>query len=138
LVSRRFVVDGRRRVGFLKSSVEKFVEQHADEVERGSRFSQLSEEEKDEILQRARRLARTRSATLAEVSRRIARKMNRSPETVRYTIKNHDKENPNMAIFPALRGPLDDQTKQKIFSSYRRGIGIEALAEKYHRTRSTV
>lgn len=138
LVSRRFLVDGRRRVGFLESSVERFVRDHAEEVARGMRFSQLSDDEREEILLRARRMAQRRSATLAEVSRRIAKKMERSPETIRYTIKNHDRENPNQAIFPTLRGPLDDQTKQKIFSSYRRGIGIEALAERYHRTRSTV
>src|SRR5690606_10224760 len=71
LVSRRFLVDGRRRVGFLESSVERFVRDHAEEVARGMRFSQLSDDEREEILLRARRMAQRRSATLAEVSRRI-------------------------------------------------------------------
>lgn len=138
LVSRRFVVDGRRRVGFLQSSVERFVDEHSREVDRGARFSQLSEEERDEILRRARRLAAVPTATLAEVSRRIAKKLGRSPETVRYTIKNFDRDHPERAIFPAMRGPLNEETKNRIFRSYRRGIDIETLAEKFHRTRSTV
>ncbi len=38
LVSRRFVFDGRKRVGFLKSSVENFVAKHEDRVKRGRAF----------------------------------------------------------------------------------------------------
>ncbi len=38
LVSRRFVFDGRKRVGFLKSSVENFVAKHEDRVKRGGTF----------------------------------------------------------------------------------------------------
>ena len=36
LVSRRLVFDGRKRVGFLRSSVDRFVRNNADRVERGS------------------------------------------------------------------------------------------------------
>ena len=54
LVSRRFVMDGRKRVGFLASSVDRFVEQNTDRVRRGGQFSQLSEDERTMILRRAR------------------------------------------------------------------------------------
>lgn len=58
LVSRWFVVDGRRRVGFLHSSVERFVEaRNQDKVNRGKRFSQLTDDEKGEIIKRARAMA---------------------------------------------------------------------------------
>ena len=138
LVSRRFVVDGRKRVGFLKSSVDRFVETHTGDVRRGARFSQLSDEERHEIVRRARRLAQIPSASLAEVSRRIAKRMRRSPETIRYTIKNHDQSHPDRPLFPQLRGPLDAQTKQAIYGAFRRGISIDALADRYRRTRTSV
>ncbi|QDU63801.1 RNA polymerase principal sigma factor HrdA [Planctomycetes bacterium Pan216] len=138
LVSRRFLVDGRKRVGFLKSSVDRFVEVHADDVERGTRFSQLTDDEREQIIERARQMAQSSSATLAEVSRRIADEMARSPETVRYTIKHHDREHPEDAIFSSLRSPLDDDAKRKIYSAYRRGISIDALSTKYRRTRSSI
>ena len=41
LVARRFVIEGRAKVGFLESSVRRFVEEHKAQVERGSRFRQL-------------------------------------------------------------------------------------------------
>src|SRR4051812_28925924 len=75
LVSRRFIFEnGRKRVGFLHSSVERFVARNRERVQRGERFSQLTEEERQEIIDRARRLARA-GANQAEVTRRIAEYM---------------------------------------------------------------
>lgn len=51
LVSRRFVFDGRKRVGFLKSSVDQFVARNEDRVRRGARFSQLTPSERDAIIE---------------------------------------------------------------------------------------
>ena len=93
LVSRRFVCDGRKRVGFLHSSVERFVARNRDRVRRGERFSQLSEDERAEIIDRARRIAST-GANLSEVSRQVAEGLGRSVETIRYTLKNHDRRHP--------------------------------------------
>jgi RNA polymerase sigma factor (sigma-70 family) len=129
---------GRRQVGFLASLVEPFLDANRERVERGRRFSQLSEVEKEEILRRARRLARVPESTLTEVSRRIARRLGRSAETVRYTIKNYDREHPDQALFPELARPLDADAKSLIYNSYRRGITVDTIARKFHRTRSSV
>src|SRR5206468_425841 len=109
-----------------------------ERVARSGKFSQLSTEEKDEILRRARRFARLGVGSLTQVSRRIARRLGRSPETVRYTIKNFDREHPEQALFPALTGPFDAATKQLIFNSYRRGIKVDTLAKNFQRTRSSM
>ncbi len=39
LVSRRFLFEGRKRVGFLRSSVQRFVDENSDRVRRGTRIS---------------------------------------------------------------------------------------------------
>ena len=57
LVSRRLVFDGRKRVGFLRSSVDRFVKNHSERVERGTRFSQLTDQQRQENVDRARQLA---------------------------------------------------------------------------------
>ncbi len=138
LIGRRIVFNGRNHVGFKQSVLERFMAVHQARVERGSRFSQLTEEEKDEILRRARRLSRVCGGTLTEVSRRIARRLGRSAETVRYTIKNFDREHPELALFPNLVGPLDAATKDVIYTSFRRGIKVDTLAKRYQRTRTSV
>src|ERR1700730_12947432 len=78
LVGRRVLYNGRRQVGYLKSVVDRFVNASKDRVERSGRFSQLSEQEREDILRRAKRLARVSSSTLTEISRRIARRLGRS------------------------------------------------------------
>src|SRR5436305_793480 len=102
LVGRRILLRGRLQIGFLKSVVDRFLEENKAHVERGSRVSQLTEEEKEEILRRARRLSRVSGGTLTEVSRRIARRLGRSVETVRYTIKHYDREHSERALFPTV------------------------------------
>ncbi len=138
LIGLPVLCNGRRQVGFLPSLVGPFLHANQERVERGGRFSHLTETEKEEILRRARRLARVPTGTLTEVSRRIARRLGRSTETVRYTIKNFDREHPEQALFPAVTGPLNEDTKQVIYSSYRRGIAVDTLAKRFQRTRTSM
>jgi len=137
LLSRRFVFDGRKRVGFLKSSVDRFVAKNRDRVARGSKFSQLSDEEREEIIDRARRLAQAGGCP-ADVTRRLAKRMGRSVETIRYTLKHWDREHPQLAIFPDSSGPLGDEVKKKIYQQYRRGTSVDALAKRYCRTKTSI
>jgi len=129
---------GRKQVGFLPSLVDPFLTSNQARLDRSGRFSQLTPEEKDGILRRARRLARVTGGTLTEISRRIARRLGRSTEAVRYTIKNFDHQHPEQALFPALTGPFDPATKQIIYSSFRRGISVDTLARRFQRTRSSM
>ncbi|MCA9249380.1 MAG: RNA polymerase subunit sigma-70, partial [Planctomycetales bacterium] len=137
LVSRRFVFDGRKRVGFLQSSVERFVKRNTGRVRRGMAFQRLTDEQREEIISRARRMARA-GGSVTEISDRIAKRVDRSPETVRATLRDFDKENPDLAIFPKPNAPLNEEAKAKIYQQYRRGTGVEALAKMFSRTRSTI
>ncbi len=140
LVARRFLIDGRPKVGFLESSLARFVEAHREQVDRGSRFQKLSDEEREEIIRRARRMAPIGQAGPIEIARRIARKMERSTETVRMTLKAYDAEHPDRAIFPPSTAPLDEATKAKIYRLYNHGRGVSAenLAAQFDRTRSSI
>ncbi|MDX1966767.1 MAG: sigma-70 family RNA polymerase sigma factor [Planctomycetaceae bacterium] len=137
LVSRRFRFGGRKRVGFLRSSVERFVARNADDVERGASFSQLSLEEREKMVARARRLARA-GACPTEVSRRLSRKFHRSPETIRYTLKTFDREHPEIALFPDASAPLTLEQRRDLYREFRQGIAVEDLAQKWRRTKASV
>ncbi len=138
LVSRRFVfAGGKKRVGFLHSSVERFVSHHVERVSRGERFSQLTQQEISEIIDRARRLAQA-GAGQSEVARRIAKRLNRSVETVRYTLRHFDERYPALALFPGNTGPLTDDSKESIYQDYRRGEPVGELAQRFGRTRTSI
>ena len=137
LVSRRFVMDGRKRVGFLQSSIDRFVERNQERVQRGSQFSQLTDEERATIIEHARRLARA-GASPADVAKRLSRKTGRSSETVRYTLRQFDRDHPEAAVFPENRGPLQSDAKRKIYQQYQHGEPVEALAKRFCRTRTSI
>ena len=138
LVSRKFIFDGgRKRVGFLHSSVDRFRKLNPEVVSRGERFSQLTKHDKNEIIDRARRLARAGGCP-AEVTRRIAKSMSRSVETIRYTIKQFDQEFPEAAVFPDQTGPLNLEMKERVYASFLSGKSAETLARKYCRTKATI
>ena len=134
LVSRKFIFDGgRKRVGFLQTSVDMFVKNNREKVNRGQRFSQLTGEDKVEIIDRARRLARAGGCP-AEVTRRVAKHMTRSIETIRYTIKQFDEKNPTIAVFPNQTGPLNLEMKERIYADFSAGKSAESIAGRYCRT----
>ncbi|MEM8945892.1 MAG: sigma-70 family RNA polymerase sigma factor [Planctomycetota bacterium] len=137
LVSRRLVFDGRKRVGFLRSSVDRFVKNNPIRVERGAKFSQLTDEQRAEYVKRAQQMAQS-GIGQAEISRQLADRTGRSVETIRAALRQHDAENPSTAIFPAGAGPLTDLQKTNILRAYRRGMSVDKLCRDYHRTKTTI
>jgi len=137
LVSRRLVFDGRKRVGFLRSSVDRFVKHNQERVARGARFSQLTDEQRQDIIERARRLA-TAGGGQSEISRRLAKRAGRSVETIRSTIRQFDKQHPELAIFPDLNGPLTEAQKTRIYQAFKRGASVDKLTKQFGRTKTTI
>ena len=127
----------RKRVGFLQSSVARFVAHNQERVRRGSQFSQLTEEERMLIIDRARRLARAGGCP-ADITKRLAQRTGRSTETIRYTLKQFDHAHPEAAVFPDSRGPLQQDTKHKIYQQYQHGESVEVLARRFCRTRTSI
>jgi len=139
LPARRFIfADGRRRVGFLLNSVERFLSAHQEQVARGTNFSQVSDVERDDILRRAKRLATMCHCCTNEIARRIARKLGRSHLTVLHTIRKHDAEHPHEAIFPHASDPISEDDRGRILKAYRHGVAMQSLASRYCKPRSAI
>lgn len=139
LPARRFLFpDGKRRVGFLLGSVERFFSGHREQVARGTNFSQVDDAERDQIIRRARRLALECRCCSQEIARRIARKHGRSPLTILHTIRKFDQEHPAKAVFPQAPEPVSDIDRQRILRRHRHGLGIALLARRAGRPRSAI
>jgi RNA polymerase primary sigma factor/RNA polymerase sigma factor len=137
LVARKFLIDGRKRIGFLSSSVERFASGNRNRILRGSRFRQMTDEERTQIVAGARELV-AEGCGMNDIAGRLAANMNRSPGTIRGAIRQHDREHPDQAIFPDTSGPLSDEIRKAIFKQFRRGSTAEELAEQYGRTKTTI
>lgn len=74
----------------------------------------------------------------ADVHRRIASRLNRSLETIRYTIKRHDQEHPAEAVFPVADGRLRPENCERIYRHYQSGETVESIAKRYHRSKASI
>ncbi len=137
LVGRRFLIDGRKRVGFLMSSVERFVRHNRGRVKRAAQFTQMTDEQRDQIVALARELIAGGEAP-ARIVGLVAEQIGRSVETVRYVLRQHDEARPEEAILPADGGPLSDEARHEIYRRYRRGQSVEAIGRHFDRSRTSV
>ncbi|HEY8668515.1 MAG TPA: sigma-70 family RNA polymerase sigma factor, partial [Tepidisphaeraceae bacterium] len=107
-----------------------------EQVTRSGNFTLVDEAERLEILRRASRLGM--QCDSQEISRRIGRKLNRSPLTILHTIRKHDHEHPEQSILDRAAAALDEEQRGALLRKYRRGAGIKQLARSAGRSRATV
>ncbi len=139
LPARRLVFpDGRRRVAFLAGSVKRFTQRHRRQVKRSAKFTKLRPDEKEDILRRARRMADFTDCTLAEVARRLSIRTGRATETIRYTIRQHDRRSPDRAAFPEMTEPLSKDDRNMIYRAFLNGVSPSVLAKRFARTRGSI
>lgn len=126
--------DGRMRVWFLERCVRRFVGQHAALVTRGSSFSQLTAQERELIVQRARELVEQGQRTVNGVARLIATEVGRAVETIRLILKHYDEAHARAGIFnrSPLRVENDDQ-RLAVWEAYVDGASVEQLAAHFER-----
>jgi len=127
LVAGKLEEDGRVRTGFLQSSVEKFVRQNPGRVQRGSSFRRMTDDERCEIIESAEKL-RHEGHTAAEIVKAVAHHSARSVETIRYTLKRHDKDHPEQAILAKVAREISKKQKQIIYAEYRKGDSAATIA----------
>ena len=128
LPARRFIfADGKRRVGFLLSSVERFFASQREVVPAGMNLSAVGELECDQIIRRAKRLVE-RGSCADEVCRRIGKKLNRSPAAILHILRKHDQDRPQEAILPRAVEPIGEEQRLKIARAHRRGASLRELA----------
>jgi RNA polymerase sigma factor (sigma-70 family) len=139
LAARRFIFpDGKRRVGFLAATVERFLAIHRDQVVRAANFSQVSPSESAQILRHGARLAIHCRCCAGEICRRIARRTNRSPLTIAQIIRTHDQNHPRSAIFSAAPAELSQDDRDQVLRAFRRGTPLATLTQRFGRPRSAI
>jgi RNA polymerase sigma factor (sigma-70 family) len=98
----------------------------------------VDDAERDLIVDRARRLSDGCRCCVREITRRIARKLNRSPLTILHVIRKFDQEHPDRAIFPSAAPPITDQQRSLILRKHEKGVDLRRLAKRLCRPTSEI
>ncbi len=129
---------GRKCIVFPESSIQRFLQVQQARVKRATDFSQLSSEQRQQILSRARRIAEATDVSLNRVAVHLANKYGRAVETVRQILEDHDRNQPLDPIFIDRTGPLSARQKRVIVRAYRMNVSVKKIARHFGRTRSTI
>jgi RNA polymerase primary sigma factor len=139
LIARKFIYqDGVKRFGFLKSTVDKFIEANPDLGANAKTSSRLTPEEKRRIIKRAATLAAKPNFSRHSVIRKIAAEIGRSHEMVRYTLVNHEKANPGKPLFKRPAGVTSTAQAVEIYRLFKQNSSVKDLMNRFGRSRSSI
>jgi len=139
LIARKFIFqDGIKRLGFLKSTVDRFLKANPEFAARARTFSRLSAAQKKQIIKRAVKLAAKSDISRHNVINKIAADIGRSPETVRSTVVNYEKANPDKSIFRKPPGVTAPSGAAEIYNLFKQGVPLEDLMKRFNRSKSSM
>ena len=139
LVAMKFVwPDGSKRTGIEQRVLEEYVKRNAASVERSSRFSRMTDEERQAVIERARIYACDWGMGPSQVVQRLSDELGRSREAIRYTLWNHDRDHHSIPIFDSWREPLTNKQVAAIQAAFAAGTSVAELARRFTRTPSAI
>jgi RNA polymerase sigma factor (sigma-70 family) len=139
LIARKYVFgDGVKRFGFLQSTVDEFLDAHPDLVGQAKEFARLTNAQKNQIARQAARLSATTNLSRHQIISRISRQTGRSHETIRYTLLNYEKANPNKAAFRRSSGVIEPAQAGEIYRLFKQGSSVKELIQRFNRNRSSI
>jgi len=123
--------DGVNRLAFLNRTVSRFVRQNKALVEKGASFKQLTDAERDNIVESARAILVRHKIKLHAAARIVAEQTGRAVETVRYTLRRYDETNPKTSLFLNRTDDLFSEEQSAIWRSHQAGESAKTLARVY-------
>lgn len=127
----RLAEDGRAALGFAAEAVQRFVAKNLELVRRGSSFKLMTGLERARIIARARELASAGEGTLHAVTLRLSAETGRAVETIRYTLRRHDDENPGRAIFDRAERSCAVAERDVIYQAFVDGEPVASIARRF-------
>jgi RNA polymerase sigma factor (sigma-70 family) len=138
LVARKFVFeDGKKRIGFVQSTVEKFLKKNPDLISKAKNFTRLTNQQKQLVIKQASSLAAKTTLSRHQIINKIAAKTGKAHETIRYTILNYEKNHPDKPIFSEPPGAISPATASELYKLFKQGCDIKELMNRFHRSKSS-
>jgi RNA polymerase primary sigma factor len=139
LIARKFIFDsGKKRFGFSQSTVDKFVRKNPNLAAKAKTFARLTKKEKQQIIKQATALAARGTMSRYQIINRIAAKMGKAHETIRYSLLNYERANPDKRIFNEPPGVISTAESAELYKLFKQGCAIEELVSRFGRSKSSV
>ncbi len=130
--------DGDRRLLFTTRAVQSFVARNLELVRRGGSFKLMNDAERARIVRRARELTADGQSSLHSVTLQLAEETGRAVETIRYTLRRFDFENPREALFDRVESARPIEIGRVVHAAFVDGDSIETIARRVGRSEREV
>ncbi|MCK5226088.1 MAG: sigma-70 family RNA polymerase sigma factor, partial [Planctomycetes bacterium] len=139
LIARKFIFqDGKKRFGFLQSSIDNFLKANPSTITKAKKFTRLTNKEKQKIIKQAATLAKNRRMSKYQIIEKISTKTGKAHETIRYTILNYEKQYPDKPVFNSSANTIDPTQAAKLYKMFKQGCNITELMERFGRSKSSI
>lgn len=139
LLARKFIFDdGTRRLGFLESTVERFVQQNPELVAGARNFHRLTSKQRQQAIRQSRTLASRTSLSRHQITRRVAEKLGIAQETVRTILQEYEESHPDKPVFRRPSGRIRPAETAELYRLYKQGVGVRQLMKRFDRSRATI
>ncbi|MBN2590661.1 MAG: sigma-70 family RNA polymerase sigma factor [Sedimentisphaerales bacterium] len=140
LIGEKFIFKkGTRRFGFLQSSVEQFIKSRPDLVDKAEKYQKLTIQDKRQIINKAIKLSKSTKLSRHQIIRKISSDTGRCFETIRYTLMNYEKTNPQKkGNLRQSTGVIDPTQAAEIYRLYKQGVNTHDLMERFSRNKSSI
>ncbi len=140
LCVRKYVFeDGGKRLGFLWSAVEKFLGRNSRLAEKAGRFTRLSAEQRQGIIERAEESSSQTKMSRRQIIATIAAETKRGQETIRCVLLAYEKAHPDKAgLMRKAGGMLSTAEATEVARLHKQGTVISELMSRFGRSRSSI
>ncbi len=123
--------DGVSRLAFFQRTIDRFIRQNQDLVNKGASFKQLTDGERLGIVDRARTIVAKRRVKMHAAARMISEETGRAVETVRYTLRRFDEANPQEAVFVGAEEVVHSEQELAICRCHEAGELSSSIARAF-------
>jgi len=139
LIVKKFIFeDGKKRLGFLQSAVDKFFSDNPDFVAKAKNFKRLTKKEKQLIIKQTKALAASAALSRYQIIDQIASKLGKAHETIRYTLLNYEKTNPDKPVPGGPSGVIGPTETAEIYKLFKQDSPIKELMSRFGRSKSSI
>ena len=137
LTGKIYVFQNRgKRMGFAESTVQSFVRENTDLVDKAGRFSLVTPRQKHQILMLAQELTGKKNyRTQNELVMEIARKVERARHTIRAILTEAQVQSQEL---PCSRGKISAKDAAHLYRLSRQHVPVKKLMEIFARSRSSI
>ncbi len=139
LIARKYIFDdGRKRFGFLQSTVDKFFTANPDLAAKAKNYSRLTDTQKQRIITQAAKLTADTDLSRRQIINRISAETGKCHETIRYTLLNYERANPDKPISTQSPTVIEPARAAEIYRLFKQGCDVKDLMERYNRNKSSI